>query len=111
MATRLRLEYQKFLTPPNGWVNDAVKNGRGQGLLPFFFFTCRRLAMSPRPHAHSVVIGLRLSEQGFTKLNTLAKRTGRTRAAVLRYLIDLAEATNLPDIRFRDEHTSDTGAQ
>jgi predicted DNA-binding protein len=62
--------------------------------------------MSTRPHVHSFVVGFRVSAQGFTKPNTLAKRTGRTRAAVLRYLIDLAEATNLPDIRFQSNAAS-----
>lgn len=66
--------------------------------------------MATRPYAHSFVIGFRVSAQAFTKLNALAKRTGRTRAAVLRHLIDLAEATNLPDIRFRAEQPSPTDA-
>jgi hypothetical protein len=50
--------------------------------------------------AYPITIGYRDSAAGAQKLEELAKRTGRPRAEVLRLLVSLAEATDLPAVRF-----------
>jgi hypothetical protein len=47
-----------------------------------------------------LTVGFRLSERELAKLNALVTQTGRPRAELLRRLIHLAEATDLPELRF-----------
>lgn len=56
-----------------------------------------------------ITIGYRDSEAGARKLEELAQRTGRPRADVLRMLVSLAEATDLPAVRFM-AHTKGSAA-
>ena len=59
----------------------------------------------------SVVRGFRLPAQVLAKLDTLARQTGRSRAAVLIHLITIAEPTHVPDIRLRTETPSARGTE
>jgi hypothetical protein len=49
---------------------------------------------------YPITIGYRDSAAGDRKLNELSERTGRSRAEVLRLLVQLAEPTDLPAVRF-----------
>jgi hypothetical protein len=49
---------------------------------------------------YPVTIGYRDSEAGDKKLDELSARTGRSRAEVLRLLVQLAQPTDLPAVRF-----------
>jgi hypothetical protein len=47
-----------------------------------------------------ITIGYRDTEAGDRKLDELSKRTGRSRAEVLRLLVQLAQPTDLPAVQF-----------
>jgi predicted DNA-binding protein len=50
--------------------------------------------------AYPITIGYRDTEAGERKLDELSERTGRSRAEVLRLLVQLAQPTDLPAVRF-----------
>jgi hypothetical protein len=56
---------------------------------------------------YPITIGYRDSEAGARKLDELSARTGRSRAEVLRLLVQLAQPTDLPAVRFVG-HTGET---
>jgi predicted DNA-binding protein len=51
-----------------------------------------------------IPIGLRVSRAQADKLDLLAARTGRPRNALLRYLIDQARLSGIPDIQLVEPH-------